>query len=151
MLNKWLNQMTEKESPGGEFKYIMQDTGNIYLGAKYSYEELLEEEMLAFKIKTVITHYIAKESALDNTLESDFYYLKEDTFLYQIYTQLKVKVKVSVKEVRKPLIGKEKSLFQEYIYTLKQLVEMDSGEKGMKGLVIQEIIFPKLALLSFAV
>lgn len=27
-----------------DFKYILQDTGNIYLGARFSYEELLEQE-----------------------------------------------------------------------------------------------------------
>ena len=40
-----------------DFKYVLQDTGNIYLGAQFSYEELLEQEMVPFKLKAILTHY----------------------------------------------------------------------------------------------
>ena len=44
-----------------DFKYVMQDMGAVYLGARYSYAELLEEEMIAFKLKTIISRYILKD------------------------------------------------------------------------------------------
>lgn len=47
-----------------DFKYVLQDTGNIYLGAQFSYEELLEQEMVPFKLKAILTHYILKEQLL---------------------------------------------------------------------------------------
>ena len=56
-----------------DFKYVLQDTGNIYLGARFSYEELLKQEMVPFKLKAILTHYILKEAAPDTTLESQFY------------------------------------------------------------------------------
>ena len=34
-----------------DFKYVMQDTGSIFLGARYSYRELLEAEAVPFKLK----------------------------------------------------------------------------------------------------
>ncbi|WP_337402719.1 hypothetical protein [Suilimivivens sp.] len=29
-----------------DFKYVMQDTGNIYIGARLTYAELMDQEML---------------------------------------------------------------------------------------------------------
>lgn len=37
-----------------DFKYVMQDTGNIYIGARLTYAELMDQEMLPFKMKTII-------------------------------------------------------------------------------------------------
>ena len=89
-----------------DFKYVLQDTGNLYLGAGFSYEELLEAETVPFKLKAILSHYILKESSPDTTLESEFYYLKEDTFLYETYRQLKVKVKGQVQAEKRSLLGK---------------------------------------------
>ena len=41
-----------------DYKYVMQDAGNLYIGAKYSYEELLEQEMIPFKLKTILIRYV---------------------------------------------------------------------------------------------
>ena len=43
-----------------DFKYVMQDTGNIYIGARLTYAELMDQEMLPFKMKTIIQHYFLK-------------------------------------------------------------------------------------------
>ncbi len=43
-----------------DFKYYMQDTGHLYFGARYSYTELMEHEMVPFKFKSIIEHYIMK-------------------------------------------------------------------------------------------
>ena len=62
-----------------DFKYVMQDTGNIYIGARLTYAELMDQEMLPFKMKTIIQHYFLKETSLETTLESEFYYLAHNT------------------------------------------------------------------------
>ena len=36
-----------------DFKYYMQDTGHLYFGARYSYTELMEHEMVPFKFKSI--------------------------------------------------------------------------------------------------
>ena len=38
-----------------DFKYYMQDIERHYFGARYSYNELLNNEMVPFKFKTIIT------------------------------------------------------------------------------------------------
>lgn len=51
-----------EEEQNNDFKYYMQDTGRLYLGARYSYAELTEHEMVPFKFKSIIEHYIMKDA-----------------------------------------------------------------------------------------
>ena len=100
-----------------DFKYILQDAGAIYLGARYSYGELLEEDMVAFKLKTIISHYILKDVDAASTLESHFYYMTQESFSYQTFRELKVKIKVSLPEEKRSLTGKVKHIYKDKIYT----------------------------------
>lgn len=134
-----------------DFKYVLQDTGNLYLGAGFSYEELLEAEMVPFKLKAILSHYILKESSPDTTLESEFYYLKEDTFLYETYRQLKVKVKGQVQAEKRSLFGKTSLVYQEKVFTLPELTAMNLARKKASGMLIREIIVSKLGMMTFSV
>lgn len=134
-----------------DFKYVMQDTGSIYLGARFSYEELLEHEMVPFKLKAILTHYILKEASPDTTLESQFYYLEKDTFLYEIFKQLKIRIKVQRQVEKKSLFGKEKIKYQEEILKLDEITEMNLAKKKGSGMLVREIIISKLGMMTFSV
>ena len=134
-----------------DFKYVMQDTGSIYVGAKYAYEELREAEAGPVKLKAILTHYILKEASPQTTLESEFYYLEPGTFLYETWKQLKVRVKVQVQVEKKSLFGKKRMEYQEKILTLKELTEMNLARKKASGLLITEIILSKLGMMTFSV
>ncbi len=134
-----------------DFKYVLQDTGNLYLGAGFSYEELVEAEMVPFKLKAILSHYILKESSPDTTLESEFYYLKEDTFLYETYRQLKVKVKGQVQAEKRSLLGKISLVYQEKVFTLPELTAMNLARKKASGMLIREIIISKLGMMTFSI
>lgn len=134
-----------------DFKYVMQDTGSIYLGARFSYEELLEHEMVPFKLKAILTHYILKEASPDTTLESQFYYLEKDTFLYEIFKQLKIRVKIQRQVKKKSLSGKEKIKYQEEILKLDEITEMNLARKKGSGMLVREIIISKLGMMTFSV
>ncbi len=134
-----------------DFKYVMQDMGAVYLGARYSYAELLEEEMIAFKLKTIISRYILKDVDSSTTLESHFYYMTADSFAYQTFLELKVKVKVSLPEEKKSLTGKVRICYKDKVYTLKDLAELNLARKKQMGMIIREIIVSKLGVMSFSV
>ena len=68
-----------------DFKYYMQDIERHYIGCRYSYEEILNNEMVPFKFKTIISRYLKTEVSYETTLESHFYYLTRDTEDYQIF------------------------------------------------------------------
>lgn len=145
------NQEKETMPQDRDFKYILQDAGSIYVGARYRYEELLEEEMAAFKLKTIITHYILKDVDASTTLESHFYYMAEESFAYRTFQELKVKVKVSVPEEKRSLTGKVQNRYKDRIYTLKELAGLNLAKKKQTGIIIREIIFSKLGLMTFTV
>lgn len=139
-----------EELQNNDFKYVMMDMGNIYLGAKLSYEELLHEELSPFKLKAIIRQYILKETMVDTTLESQFYYLEKDVFLYEIFSQLKVKVKVNIQVEKKSLWGKSIYRYEERILKLKELTEMNLAKKKALGVIVCEVIVSKLGLMTFS-
>lgn len=134
-----------------DFKYVMQDTGNLYLGAKYSYEELLRAEAVPFKLKAIINHYVLKEASPETTLESQFYYLDKESFLYEVFCQLKVKVKVQIQTEGKGFWGKRKIRYQERTFSLKELTDMNLAKKKASAVIIREIIISKLGMMTFSV
>ncbi len=134
-----------------DFKYAMQDAGSVYLGARFTFSDLLEQEMVPFKFKAIISHYLLKEADKDTTLESQFYYLEKGTFLYETLEQLKIRIKVNVLEEKKTLFGKKKCVYVEKVLTLKELVEINLAKKKASGMIIREIIVSKLAMMAFSV
>ena len=139
------------EYQDNDFKYFMQDVGSLYFGARYSYEELMAHEMVPFKFKSIIEHYIMKDTQPDTTLESQFYYMTDDLFSYKTYLQLKAKVKISLLVEKKPLFGAKKSVYRTQVFSLDEFVRMNLAQKKKCGVIIQEIILSKLALMSFSV
>ena len=134
-----------------DFKYVIQDVGSVSLGAKYSYEDMLNEELIPFKLKSIIKYYILKEADKSTTLESEFYYMEQGTFLYEMYHQLKTKVKVRTQSAKKNIFGKEKVIYKEEVVSLKELTGMSLARKKASGLVIVEIIISKLGLMTFSI
>lgn len=134
-----------------DFKYFMQDTSCIYLGARYSYAEIMEHEMVSFKYKCIVEHYILKDTDLETTLESQLYYMTPDQFSYRTYMKLKAKVKVSMLAQKKSLFGKEKMIYENKVMNLDELVQMNLAKKKQCGMIVQELILSKLAMMAFSV
>lgn len=139
------------EYQDNDFKYYMQDTGHLYFGARYSYAELMEHEMVPFKFKSIIEHYIMKDTQPDTTLESQFYYMTPEMFSYKTYMQLKTKVKVCLLVEKKSLFGKEQMTYKNRVFALDEFVKMNLAQKKKYGVKIQEIVLSKLAMMSFSV
>lgn len=139
------------EFQDNDFKYYMQDTSRLYFGARYSYAELMEHEMVPFKFKSIIEHYIMKDTQPDTTLESQFYYMTPEMFSYKTYGQLKTKVKVCLLAEKKSLFGKSRMVYRNQVFTLDEFVRMNLAQKKKYGVKIQEIVLSKLAMMSFSV
>ena len=139
------------ETENKDYKYFMQDTGSVYLGAKLSYAEIMQDEMVNFKYKSFVEHYIFKDTDPETTLESHFYYMTKEQFSCRTYEQLRVKLKVSILEEKRSLLGKKKMGYTTKLMPLAALVDMNLAQKKAKGLVIQELAISKLALMSFSV
>ena len=134
-----------------DFKYYMQDAGTLYLGARLSYEEILQHEMVSFKYKSIVEHYILKDTAPETTLESQLYYMTPDQFSYRTYQQLKARVRVSLLVQKRRLMGGVKTVYENRTMKLEELAAMNLAQKKKSGMVIQELILSKLGLMSFTV
>ncbi len=130
-----------------DFKYYMQDIERNYFGARYNYNELLNNEMVPFKFKTIITKYLKDDVDLSSTLESHLYYLTNENYDYRIYKQLKARVRVSEYKNQKD----SSKGFREKIYKIEELARISPSEKEEKGIIIRELILSKLALFAFSV
>ncbi len=139
------------EAENRDYKYFMQDTGSVYLGAKLSYAEILQDEMVNFKYKSIVEHYIFKDTAPETTLESQLYYMTKEQFSYRTYQQLKARVKISVLEEKKSLFGKKKTGYVTKTMPLSAFADINLAQKKAQGVVIQELILSKLGLMAFSV
>ena len=133
------------------YKYSLQDTAKVYIGAKYTFAELLDQDEVAFKFRLIVERYILAEKEVDpqDTLETHLYYLKPDSFLVTIYDRIKARVKINIIEEKKRIFGRGKKRYVTKELNIRELVAMTPEEKEAKGVVIQEISMSKLALAAF--
>ncbi len=142
------------ESENRDYKYMLQDVTTIYLGAKYTYADLIEERDMSFKVKTLVNRFVGPElekeglSIGEVSLESHFYYMEGSGYVYQTYQQLKTKVKFSILQEKKGFGGKAKKQYTTKVMKLEEFVKMTPAEKEEKGVFIQEISMSKMALMS---
>ncbi len=130
-----------------DFKYYMQDVERHYFGARFNYDELLRNEIVPFKYKTIITKYLKDSVDFDTTLESHLYYMEKDTEDYRVYRQLRARVRLQqYKDPERPENG-----FKEKLYTIEQLVKYNNEEKERLGFIIRELVISKLSLFGFSV
>lgn len=139
------------EKENRDYKYFMQDAGSVYLGAKLSYAEIMQDEMVNFKYKSIVEHYIFKDTDPETTLESHLYYMTKDQFSFRTYEQLRAKVKISILEEKKTLFGNKKAGYTTKLMPLKEFADMNLAQKKTKGVVVQELALSKLGLMSFSV
>ena len=130
-----------------DFKYCMQDMERDYFGARYTYQELMQNELVPFKFKTIIERYLVRNIDRDTSLESHFYHMTKENPEYRVYRQLKARVRVTQIKNRKS----SQTEYTEKVYTLEQLTALSQEKKLEKGIAIREIILSKLALFAFSV
>lgn len=128
-----------------DFKYCIQEISTVYIGAKYTLREIIDSDDIPFKFRMLVNRDILPQSDLEDSLETLFYYIPEDSFLINIFEHIKLKVKVSVIEERGLGRFKRSKYVQKYISS-KELAKISVEDKKKMGLVVCEISINKLAL-----
>lgn len=134
-----------------DYRYVMQDAGTLFIGAKFNFGDIAAEEEVPFKFRSIVMRHFLQTVDKEDTFESVFYYMKPEGYMYEVLLQLRTKVKVSELTPVKTFFGKTKWVYKEHIYKMKEFAEMPQQEKERKGIVIQETQYSKLALMTFAV
>lgn len=130
-----------------DFKYYMQDLERYYFGARYDYNELLNNEMVPFKFKTIISKYLIEQIDPSTTIESHLYFLEKDSFDYKVLKQLKARVRTSLYKTK----ADNTKGYKEKVFTIEQLVKLSKEEKEELGIIVRELIIGKLSLFTFQI
>ena len=77
--------------------------------------------------------------------------MKPESFSCRTYEQLKVKLKISILTDRQGRGGRIERVYREKVVELEELTAMPLEQKKRDGIVVQELILSKLALVSFVV
>jgi len=120
----------------------------LYVGAKYTLNEIAENEEILFKFRKVCAESLKNGSDGEDTLETVLYYLEKGDFRVQVLKQMRSKVRVSIIKEKKHLFGKKKKEYVTEFMSIPELVSMSKEDKEGAGLVIQELRVNKLALLT---
>ena len=134
-----------------DYRYILQDAGTLYVGAKFNFGDIAGEAEIPFKFRSIIMRHAMTEVDKEDTFESIFYYMKPEGYLYEIFLQLRTKVKVSQITEVKGLFGRSKKVYKEHIYKLAEFTALSKAEKEALGIVVQEIQCSKLGIMTFSV
>ncbi len=145
------SEQTGIKGDDSDFKYCMQDTEKVYIGARYSYAELMEDDHIPFKFQTIIEHYIAKDTSLDTTLESQLYYMKPDDFTCRTYEHLRAKVKFQSMKEKRTLFGGKKMRYVEETLPVGNFAEINLAQKKASGVIIRELVLSKMGIAGFRV
>lgn len=134
-----------------DYRYIIQDTGTLFVGAKFTFGDIAKEEEIPFKFRSIIMRHAFPEVDKEDTFESVFYYMKQEGYLYEMFLQLRTKVKVSQLTKVKRMFGRTEEVYKEHIYKLSELAAISAEEKQRRGILIQEVQYSKLAIMTFSV
>lgn len=134
-----------------DFKYVIQDTGNIYFGKELSYAEMMDREDVPFKFQAIISSYFSKDTELTNKMSEHLLQITKEEFSYRIYEQLKLQVRFFYKEEKMGAFGHKKEKWvhktckmQDFLQNYKEMV--------MKGeATIEDISISKLGLMAISI
>lgn len=132
-----------------DFKYVMHDLTNVYLGARYTYEELLQEDEVPFKLKMIISHYILKEVAPETKLEDHIFYLKETDLSFFVFRQMKAKFRMNVWKEEKD--GVKTPGYKSQVYKIQDIVGNEELQRKKDIILVEEMHITKLGLMSVSV
>lgn len=133
-----------------DFKYVMHDMTNVYLGGKYSYQEMMDEDNVPFKLKTIFARYMMKEVAPETKFSDHIFFLEEDSLSYLAYKQLKAGFKMSVWEEA----DGRKHRHPGYVsreYSVEEIVGNKQLQEKRDTIIVEEMHLTKMHIMTFSV
>lgn len=129
-----------------DFKYVMHDLTNLYIGAKHTYNELLILEEVPFKLKTLISRFMLREVDGNTKIEDHIFYLKETDMSYQIYKEMKAKFRLNVWKDEKD--GVKKPGYKSTTYRIVDIVGNEELMRKKDITIVEEVHITKLGLMG---
>ncbi|MGN1314134.1 MAG: hypothetical protein ACI4VG_03865 [Lachnospiraceae bacterium] len=128
-----------------DFKYVCQDMTNLYIGARYTYGELMALDEIPFKLKTILSHYMLKEVAEDTKIEDHIFYLDKNSLSFLVYSQMKAKFLLSVWQEKE---GKRPAGYRRRTCRIEEIVDSSELKEKMHQIIVEEVHITKLGLMK---
>ena len=129
-----------------DFKYVMHDLTNLYIGARHTYDELLVAEEVPFKLKTLISRFILREVAGSTKIEDHIFYLKETDMSYQIYKEMKAKFRLNVWKDESD--GVKTPGYKSGTYRITEILGNEELMRKKDIIIVEEVHITKLGLMA---
>jgi len=79
-----------------DYKSVYQDITNVYLGGKLSYSEIIDNEEVPFKLRTICMHYMISGIDPATTLENHIFYINKNSMAYVVHKKMRTKFLLNV-------------------------------------------------------
>lgn len=138
----------ERQMENKDFKYILQDITRIFLGRELTYGDLLDLEEIPFKLKAITNNYFLKDSTREEKVIDHLNRITEQEFSYQIYDQIKLRIRLNRLVHTRTIFGKESDKRVSVECGLKEYLEKYVEEIQNGDAFIEELVISKLALMA---
>ena len=125
------------------YKYVLQDFTNVYIGALFTFEELIASDDCPVRFKDFVIRVICKDGDRNMTISERLLEIKENDEVYSQLQKLKLKIKVThlLKSLDKH--GNEKDIYETKELSIEDFVKDDYVHDEPGEFLIQEISFKK--------
>ena len=130
-----------------DFKYVCQDITNLYIGARLSYQELMEKDEVPFKLKMIFSRYMLKEVAGETRIEDHIFYLEETSLSYLAYKQMKARFTLSVWQEKE---GRRAAGYRRRPYPIWEILGNKELMEKKDQIIVEELHFTKLGLMRIS-
>ena len=126
-----------------DYKYLIQDLTKMYVGAAYTYQELMDNEEVSFKLRSMIGKVMVKEVDGSTKISDHLFFIDKSSLTYMTLKHLKVKFKLNV--FRKAA-NKGNGGYVNEIYTIDKIVDDEYLQQNKDTIFVEEMIISKLNL-----
>lgn len=134
-----------------DYKYVIEDFSNYYIGARLSYQELADNENTPGRLKDAVYRIFFKETAPSATIGEHLLGLEEASMCYLAFSQLRIRIKVTTLIQKEDKKGKPKEVYETRDYSLDEFLEQKEIRENPGQYLIQEICFKKRHLMMMHV
>ena len=134
-----------------DFKYILQDMAHVYFGKELTYSDMMEMDETPFKFKAIINNYFVKDTEIESKMLEHIMNMTEEEFSYQVYDQLKLKVKLNIIQSKTNMFGKE---VQTHVYkdcSMREFYQKYQSMVAEEKAYVEEFSISKLALMAIGI
>ena len=138
------------ENTDQDFKYLIQNFSNIYVGGRMTFQELVDYEDTPLQLKKAIHRVIKKEVPIQTMLCEHLLNLSQDSDSFLFYEQAKITIEVVFFHEVETKKTKE-TKYEAKTYTFDQFVNAKELQGENKDFFIREVVFKKLRLAIISV